>query len=229
MRRLPVVPTRYKSFVLPALAFLILLLLTITLGRAIVGGIFATRANISQLKKEGKILSAKLDTLSSLNQDEMARASQNAIAAIPSESSTLFAVASLRELARARDLELGSLRVAEIADLEKGGVKAVELQFDTQGGFFQTLGLLNDLSGTAPLLRVSKAKFNVSGGSSSTKFTVISAWGSLPKTVGKITDPLETLTASEQELLGRLNNLRRLSGAPTEASPPQGRTNPFAF
>ena len=117
----------------------------------------------------------------------------------------------------------------EIPDLEKGGVKAGELQFETQGGFFQTLGLLNDLSGTAPLLRVSKVKFSVSASSSLAKFTVVSAWGSLPKTVGKVTDPLETLNASEQEVLGRLNNLRQLTGAGAQASPPQGRTNPFAF
>lgn len=229
MRRLPQVPIRYRNFTLPLITLLILLLLTATLGRAIVGRILGTRANILQLQKEGQLLAAKLDALSALSQDELARSSQNAVAALPSESSTLFALAAIRELALSRGLELSNLRVSEIADLEKGGVKAIELQFDTQAGFFQTLGFLNDLGGSAPIMRVSKAKFSVSAASSLTKFTVVSAWGSLPKTVGKVTDPLETLTSSEQEVLGRLTALRRLTGIQTEASPPQGRTNPFGF
>lgn len=229
MRRLPQVPTRYKNFTLPLITLLILLLLTVTLGRAIVGRLLGTRASIAQLQKEGELLVVKLDALSALGQDELARTSQSAVAAIPSESSTLFALAAIRELALSRGLDVSNLRVAEIPDLEKGGVKAVELNFDTQGGFFQTLGFLNDLGGSAPLMRVSKAKFSVSASSSLTKFTVVSAWGSLPKTVGKVTDPLQTLTSSEQEVLGRLTSLRRLSGVQTEAAPPQGRTNPFGF
>lgn len=229
MRRLPVVPTQYKNFALPVATVLVLFLLTFTLGRGIVGKIFDTRRAIAQLQKEGELLAAKLDTLSSINQEEIARNSQNAVSAIPSESSTLFALASIRGLALSRDLEISSLRVTEFGDLEKGGVKAIELSFETQGGFFQTLGFLNDLGSSAPLVRVSKVKFSVSASSSLTKFAVISAWGPLPKTVGKVTDHLETLTSSEQEILGKLAGLRRLSGVQAEAAPPQGRTNPFGF
>lgn len=229
-RMLPLRYAKYQPVIGPVIVLLVLLVLSLTLGNFLWGRLSTVRQELQAEKKRNAALSAKLDILEGLNQGQLESLLSSATAAIPSSDSTLFALSSIRQKAQDRAVSLANLRVIVREETsKKREAKSVEMRFDIQGGLVPTITFLNDLRNTAPLTKVSKIRLSVSGGSVLANVSLLSFWGPLPEKLGKVEDPIETLTGAEEELLTRLSELELPAGRQIVPAPPQGRENPFAF
>lgn len=223
----------YKPVAGPALVLVIVLILSLTLGRFLVGRLFETREKIAEVKKQNEVLNAKLAILESLGTGTLSQELEVAVQAIPSSDSTLFALATIRQLANERNLVINNLRVVATdigGEKRPGQIRKVELRFDLQGGIIPTISFLDELRNSAPLMKVTKVRSTISGASSLTNFSILSSWSPLPESIGKVDDPVQTLSSEEQRLLTGMTGLRPPQGVePVVPAPPQGRENPFAF
>jgi len=217
-----------KLFYLPILTVLVVVSLSLSLGKILVSQINEKRANISNLDKSNTALAEKLNLLSSLDEDLLAKQAKEALSAVPSQDSSLNALSTIRNLALTNSLFLSDLEFINV-DKKGTGPQTAKLSFDTQGGLFQALELLDQLSRHIPVMAVPTIRLTVSGGSALARFEVASLWAPLPDTLGDVDAPIEVLNSREQDILGQLRKLEKTGVSDVEAAPPQGRQNPFAF
>lgn len=224
---------QYRPVLGPALVLLVVLVLSLTLGRFLVGRLFETRQRITEVSGKNEILETKLSTLQGLSAGTLSQELEVAVRAIPSSDSTLFALATIRQLANERNLTINNLRVLATDPEGKkrpGQIRKVELRFDLQGGLAPTISFLDELRGSSPLAKVIKVRSTVSGASALTNLSVLSSWSPLPEDIGKVFSAVQTLSGEEQRLLSEMTGLRPPQGVePVTPSAPQGRENPFAF
>lgn len=221
----------YRPVIGPLLVLLVIFVLSFTLGRALWTRVLETRDELKSAQARRQVLEEKVLSLQGLSEQSLRDRFRQATLAIPGEDPTLFALATIRELATEQNLAVNNLRIItrEGSGEEFKGVKAVELRFDLEGGLLPTLAFLSNLRESAPLMRVTEVRFVVSGVASLANLKVLSVWGPLPESIGKLDTPVELLSSAETELLERLAELRKPEIGEIVPSPPQGRENPFAF
>lgn len=224
---------QYRPVLGPALVLSLVLLLSLTLGRFLVDRLLATREQIGKVGRQNELLEGKLVTLQSLNQGSLTQDFELAIQAIPSSDSTLFSLATIRQLTNDRSLTINNLRIIGTDPGENkkvGEMRKVELRFDIQGGLTPTVSFLDELRKSAPLMKVVRVRSTISGSAALTNLSILSSWSPLPETIGKVDDPLQTISQDEKNILSQLGQLRPPQGVGLVIpAAPQGRENPFAF
>lgn len=219
---------RYKSFILPSVTFIVVVVLTLTVGQFALNKIFETRANIKELESKNKLLEAKKVVLSGVNTDDIKKQVKAAVLAVPSENPSIFVLSSMRGQAQEGGLVISNFKVSEGQGAKKVG-REVEVSFDLQGSVFSTLSFLKAIENSSPLTKLTNIKFTISSAQATVKVTATTSWGELPKELGKTEDPVEPVTQAEQELLRKLAALRLPALGQVPLSPPAGKADPFAF
>lgn len=222
-------PIKYRPFVVPLAALVLITVLTLTLGKFGYQKIIETRENIKDLETKNRTLEEKKNILANLNNTDLKKQVKDSVAAVPGDNPSVFALSTIRTLAIENGLTVSNFRVSEAEDPKLAGKRAVQVSFDLQGSFFSTISFLKTLQNSVPLTKTTDIKFSVSGITSLTKIVAVSSWGLLPKDLRKTESQVETLTSADQELLGKLGNLRTLSVSEVSGSPPAGKADPFAF
>lgn len=228
-RRIPIRYQQYKPLWVPVVVILLVIVLSLTLGRVLLGRVIQENRAIEEARQRQEGLSKKLDTLGNLNQEELQARLKAATTAVPSESPSLFAISALRKLATNRNLTINNLRFQAREETKKGALQSISITFDVDGGLLPSVFFLNDLRSSAPIVRVTRVKFNVSGSSALVNLQITAPWSALPTQLGRVDEPIQNLTSEEEEVLGRLEALRRPEISQVVPAPPQGRDNPFAF
>lgn len=218
------IPLTYRPFILPVVVLLTILGMTVSGGQFLWGKIAEERQKIGELKNKNTLLETKKTVLSSQDKNQLLKYSQTAVDAIPGETPTLAALASTNNLAFDNQLTLSDFRVNE---KKEGGTSSSELTVNTEGSLANTITFLNQLKNSAPLSKVVGLVASVQGGVARTKTTLLSLWAPLPTSIGKTETAVQPLTSAESEIAERLSNLEQPGGGFQEASPAQGRTNPF--
>lgn len=220
---------QYKPLVVPILIFVVVLALSATIGRLLVGRVLETRQELDQARKTNASLTSKLENLQNLSRGELESQLGDAINAIPPSEPTLFALARLRDLAGDLGINISNFRVSAVGGTRGENFKSVEIRLDLQGNISSMFTLLDRIRNSAPLMRVSEVKIFASANTTVANISISSAWSPLPTRLGKIEDPVQTLTVREEEVLVELRALERTIGFEGAYAPPQGRTNPFGF
>lgn len=219
----------YRFFLVPALIFLVIIILGATLGQKMVAGIFDTRNKIAELKKTNKILSAKKETLNQIDKGDYTRKAKLVILAIPDEPSGLSSIASLRAIATQSGVKLENLKVFQTGTENVGNLGQVSISFQVRGAVQAIISYLEKVENSVPFIQMKKISLSQTESLSDATLDVNSFWANLPDTLPSLETPIEQLTSSEEELVSRLSTLEQSLGAQASPLPPEGRTNPFAF
>ncbi|MAG59934.1 hypothetical protein CMO96_04055 [Candidatus Woesebacteria bacterium] len=229
MKTFQFTPAQYKLFLVPALVFLGIVVLSITATRMMITRFFEVRTEISTTSDTNQLLETKRATLSFLNAEDLKRSLQTSAIAIPADNSTLFALSTVRNLAAQRGVEITNFRVSEKKELATGGAKSIEIDLALHGGLQSILSFVDNIQSSTPVMKVEDIKITGSSGAFNTDLKIVSIWGPLPEKLGVIESPIEPLKTTEKETLERLGKLKRLQSQGFEALPPEGRTDPFSF
>jgi hypothetical protein len=227
------IPFKYRIFTLPVITFLIVITLSLTLGKYMVDSIFSTRDELTSLNQKKAVLQAKDNLLSTVDSNQLRAESKAAMLAVPSETPSLPALATIRTVASQRGINLTNFTVAEGGD-NKQAIRTLKIDVTVYGNLTGVVGFINDLNGYAPLMKVSDANINISTGNlANARLTFVSAWAPLPQSLGKTDSPLDPIKTNEQQIIDQLNSLKTVGTSSVSvgsASESGGvRSNPFEF
>lgn len=218
------IPYKYKIFVVPTLAIFTILLLSFTVGRILIENIFSYKTQLSELKDKNERLVSKTQVLQALNKDELISLTQAASLAVPTQTSSLHSLSTIRSLASGRGIFINDFRILEETSQRSAGVN---IQITANGQLQNLIGFLNDLESYAPLTKV--VEVNVTSAASSlAKVNLVSVWSPMPKKPDLET-PLEPLSDLERNVLSNLQNLKRYATTNTLPASPGSKQNPFEF
>lgn len=222
------IPSKYKPFTPPLVVLIVIFVFSLTLGQFMFDKMTEIRTNITNLEELNKKLDAKKDLLASAPETDLSKHSKTVVAAIPSDDFSLLLLSTMRALANNSNVLVSGFKLDS-----KGGEKGTnlaELNIATQGNLQGTLAFLNEIKKTSPLMRIGKIGFSIKEGSKvTTNLAINTVWKPLPSTIAKTESNIETLRASEIDLLTKLGELKRPQGLNYSVLAPQGRENPFTY
>lgn len=219
----------FAPFAIPAAVFLVVLVLSLTIGRTTVGSILDATRSIEELKKDASVLAAKKQLLSALDSEQLASDAQVVVLAVPDKEAMLPVLASIRSLAFEQNVQIAEIEASGSVESDKKDTKGATLTFQLEGQLPAVMSFLKKLQESAPLVRISKMKMAASGENISTDLDVLSFWSELPQTLppAKASD-FDPISEKEQEVLSQLKSLRQVSVDQLVPAFPEGRKNPFA-
>ncbi len=224
------IPPKYRQWLLPIVTVLVIIGLSATVGKYIVDNIISTKSDIDNLKTQNMALESKVQVLSGVDSNALSKEVASAVEAVPGESSTLPALATLRSFVQQRGLDLLSFNVLGQTNSKQGAGNSVEINLVLVGKREDIISLLNDLKTVAPLMRTTSASIvSTQDGAVRANVTVLSYWSPLPQTLGKADQPIETLKKNEQDQANALGELKKPESGALVPSNPQGKENPFTF
>lgn len=220
----------YKPFLFPIAAFLIVVILTGTLGKFLLDQILKNRNEISELQAKNSILEKKKEILSSSTDDQLSQYLQASIRAIPPENPGLLALSTIRSLAAERGISTSNLKLTlagpAFADSK---AKTVGIDFDITADTGIAFGFLEAIKSSTPLMRVTETSFNINGTTSTVSLKVAAPWETVPDKLGAVDSPIEDLSEADKEVLTNLSSLHVPQSNQIISPPAQGRTNPFSL
>lgn len=228
MRFLGFLPFKYRLFLTPAVVLFGVFIAIMTAGRFMVEQLLELRSRISDVKTENRLLEAKVNTLALFDQNQLNAQVQIASRAVPTETSALFVLSTMRNIAGNTGVTVSNFNVAERKKGEKE-VNSVEVLVDGRGSVSSIISFINGVQKTVPLSRVVEVRINGTRNSASANLKIVSIWNPLSSTLGKIDAPIEDLKTSERDILDKLTSLELPQGGEFSVSPPIGRQNPFGF
>lgn len=225
------VPFKYRVFILPFVTILIVFSLSLTVGKHMVDKIISTRNEIETISSLNNALQAKNTLLSSLNTEELRQDVQFAVTAVPGHTPSLPALNTIRGLALARGIIITNFTVREENEAKKSA-RVVLMQITAYGNLDGILGLVNDIKGYSPLMKVSLIDISSKNNVANARITIESAWAPLPQILGKAETPLEPINTLELQVITQLQDLKNINGnsggvflSPSSSN----RENPFEF
>lgn len=214
---------------MPVLVFIVVAVLSSTLGKFLLGKIFETRSRITNLESQNRLLGAKQQLLSSFSDAEVKKQAGIASLAVPSESPSIPLLSLARTLASENTVVISDFRVEENQEAKKTA-RQVQASFSAQGSIFSVLSFLRSIGDSVPLTKVSGIRLALSGISVDAKLTVVSSWAPVPQELGKAESAIEGISSAERELLGKLSGLKKPQiFASPGGSQPAGKPDPFSF
>lgn len=222
------IPGKYKPFLLSILTFVVILVLSLTLGRFLVDKVFETRQKNAELQDKNKLLEGKGTVLASLDSEGLKKQVNIASSASPGENPSVFVLSQIRTIAAENGLLVSSFQIGESQEPQKTG-RVVAATANVEGSIFSIISFLRTIEGSTPLMKITDMKLTLSGGSVLAKVTVVSSWNPLPQELGKVDFPISGISGTEQELLGKLSGLRLPQISQSPVGQPAGKPDPFAF
>lgn len=223
---LKLIPIKYQIYFYPFLTFLVIFFSSLFLVRGFLEHINSIREEIGTLKTDNNTLGAKKNFLSGLDKQKIAKDAQLAILAIPSEDSTLPAIATVRTLAAKRGLSVTNIQIKSAGEVN--GANGVEITISVAGNLDSIMTYIEDLKKSAPLMVLGVENISLDPNVSLTNISVTSPWAPLPKNIGSIQSPLTPLRDTDEELIRNLEQLAKLNIV-GQSVPATGRENPFSF
>lgn len=221
-------PAVYRPFVLPAIIFLAIFVVSITLGPYAWGKIGQEREVVADLQKENAKLSVKKETLARQDKQKLLVQTQAAVDAVPDQIPVLPALASINFVAGKTGVAVEDFRVSEYKD-QKAAASHFEMNVNTIGPTDSFLLFIKEMKNIAPLVKVVKIGAAIRDSLTHSKVTLNALWEPLPKNLGKPETPVEPLSAADEDLVAKLQQLKKPEKSVTEGSTPAGRSNPFSL
>lgn len=198
------------------------------------------RQNFGKIKEKRAKLSAlktKAEALANLDSNILGKNFQIANRALPSEKDPLVLLTALNNLLGATTLTSGKIELAPgiISATESATKKEVQnfltFKLRVEGNLTEIKAFLAKISKTSPLLAIKSLTLNSSGGNFSADLEMVFYWQPLPSFLGKVSDPLATLTGVEEKTLKEISQYTFYSPFSEEGvattSPSLGKANLF--
>ena len=233
-------PPNLRVLVVPVVATFVLIILSFFVMREAINRITLTRLRLEKTRKDARVLQQKQLFLQEIT-DQAQVQSEAATLALPERNSALLTMAQLRNLAEKNIVSLENMATGS-QEKSEGEVTAVVISFDAIGRLERVLEFLSSIQGAAPLARLDNVKMTQQTQDSTIVTASLKAyWAPFPEQIPALTEPVQQLTAEEQEILTQLLALTpppffattRVPTIPTldqtQPQAPTQRANPFTF
>ncbi len=197
------VPSKFRPMLVPLTTFLVLLFLSISVIKFLVGSVIGQRGSLSENIKNENILKQKQTILQEISDQLSASAVSSFTLIVPDKNPVLISVSQYKSLAALQGVAITNFKTG--AENSKGDSSSVQLTFEVTGTFPQVLVFLNSLRTIAPLTSLDKVRIAQSIVSTKAEVSVSAYWFALPQKIPSINEPSYDLTQNERELLGKLS------------------------
>jgi hypothetical protein len=236
-----------KEFMWPLMAVALAVVVSIFFLVPKAGEIFSLRLEINQQNQQIRQLKQKLADLNTLSEAELFESSTLVQEALPAEGDLFRNMAIIKRTLNENDVLLDSFRLlggfatgsAQTRQVAGLSTIRMEVSFSSSLGSFEQM--IKSMEKIVPLTAIENIKFgsleaSESGGltSLSGKVGLASFFSPLPKTMGKIEQPLPKISKEDLKLIEDLKSYTRYqtempSAEPVSSPSGVGRDNPFSF
>jgi hypothetical protein len=237
-----------REFIWPLAAVALAIAVTVFFLIPKAGEIFSLRAEINQQNQEIRQLRQKLADLSTLSEAELFESSTLVQEALPAEGDLFKNMAMIKRTLGENDVFLDSFKLlgsfatgsAQAAG-QVAGLLTVRMEVSFSASLDSFEQMIKSMEKIVPLMAVENIKFgsleaSESGGlvGLSGKVGLASFFSPLPKTMGKVEQPLPKISKEDLKLIEDLKSYARYqaempSGEPVSSPSAVGRDNPFSL
>lgn len=215
---------KLKQNMTPILAMVTIFTLTITIFRPIIINLGKIQQENQAAKNRLDKLTQKTNFLQSLDNTILEQETKKLEEVFPSEKPILNLLVSLTKLAQEEGIIFGGLKLnpgiinnpqekTEINSQKKElnpdevGLQEFNINFSIFGKLANIISFISKLEKTAPLMKIIDISLSLEGGNAGMGVNVY--YQAIPKSLGKIDEPVAQISAEEQEILNEIAQYRR--------------------
>lgn len=146
---------------------------------------------------------------------------------LPDKNPGFIMVSQLRAKAQDNDLVLSDIKLTQPREF-KEGITQMQLTAEIQSEDLDSLtALFRDFQEVAPIFSMDKVLLSAEREAFTAELNMIVYWSEFPGELPAITEPINTLTQEERNILSRLSQLEQPQFTELSPSQPRERQNPF--
>lgn len=227
--------SRYKFIIYPFVVALIGIIVILLVIYPQVNNILEKRSQMENLSQKLEFLDAKAADLENLNEADLSRKINAAVAVLPSDKDYTSTINVLQSIIQQNSFSLTSLQTGQVANVSTPNLSGFNVKIETVGPRAFLSRLLSSLENAPRVMKVSTIEL-VPQKSPDSVDAIISVdvfYAPIPTSLGAVDAPLSQLTDKDEELLAKLVRNVNAAGVsavtPTTPSslPPRGKSNPF--
>ena len=197
-----------------------------------------------QLKQETKVeeqtlaqLTAKLASLSSLDQNELSKMAKVLTKTLPTEQNVPLNFSVFKILAKKNNIEISGLSISPAGPVSTSGetvgneANLLSYNLALEGKIEDAKEFMSQVRRTVPLMVTKSGTLenDLTSGTLKASFLVDSYYLFLPVSLGAVENPLIAISPQEDQIYQEINQLETVF-EPSELIPiPGGKENPFSF
>lgn len=187
--------------------------------------IYSQLKKLEDVDKTLAILQEKVDVLREIQGIVLSQADISVVS-LPNRNPSLVMLGQLGNLATQKEVVIVN-KSTQTSTSGLSGLSSMQIRLNIEGQFTNLLSFASDVGKIAPLSTVEEIDIAKSANGVNSSITMAVYWGDFPTKIPAITEPIKTLTATENDLLDQLSNLTRPVLTDLKASEPISRDNPF--
>lgn len=191
-------------------------------------GLASIYSNLKKLEDVDKtlaILQERVDVLREIQGIVLSQADISVVS-LPNRNPSLIMLSQLGNLATQKEVVIVN-KSTQTATSGLTELFSMQIRLNIEGQFTNLLSFANDIDKIAPLSTLEEVDIAKSAEGVNSSISMSVYWGDFPTKIPAITEPIKTLTATENDLLDQLANLTRPDLTDLQASEPASRDNPF--
>lgn len=214
-----------KVLVGPAVLIVVLVVLFVYGAKAGYSQISLRLKELRGAQKEEVVLEQKLEILREIEKGILAQTDVSLIA-MPDRNPALWMVAQLKDSAEASSLFLFDKTLRSESEDETGLVK-MDFGTTAEGNFDSVMNFLKSINSLAPVSTIERVEVVQDEGITSAKIQLFVYWADLPTKIPPLTEPINRLTAQQEEVLTKISRLKRPIFTVLKPIKPSAREDPF--
>lgn len=237
-----------KELAWPLAAAVLAIVVTLVFLIPRLGQVFNLRAEMKTQEEETDRLKQKLADLNTLSEPELFEASTLVLEALPAEGDLFNNMAMIRKIFNENDVMLDSFKFTGTFATGSGqtsrqvaGMSALTMNVSFSSSFASFKQMLKSIEKVLPLTAIEGIKFGSLEATESAglaglsgEMNVVGFFSPLPKTLGKVEQPLPKISNQDKKLIEDLKLFSRVQLAMPAAEPVSspsgvGRDNPFSI
>lgn len=187
--------------------------------------IYSQLKKLEDVDKTLAILQEKVDVLREIQGIVLSQADISVVS-LPNRNPSLIMLSQLRNLANQKEVVIVN-KSSQTATSGLTELFSMQIKLNIEGQFTNLLSFANDIGKIAPLSTLEEVDIAKSAAGINSSISMSVYWGDFPTKIPAITEPIKTLTSTENDLLDQLANLTRPDLTDLQASEPSSRDNPF--
>ncbi len=216
----------YKLYIFPAVVALSSLFLIVFAIYPQTIKLITNQAAATDLTNKSKFLAGKVLALESIDEQDLARKLDYAVASYPTDKDFGTVVGLLQKIAAQSGFTIISFSLGNPD--ASGKNSGYEIKLETTGAKALVASLLNNLENSPRLMRVNNINVSSKNESSSVSVSLVIEvlYSSAPQNFGSADSPLPELSQKDEELIARLVKSGGLISQPSDIIK-KGKANPF--
>lgn len=204
----------------------IIVFLSIFVGRFAIGKILEVRDNIVTSQRNQAVLKQKLDVLTIVS-SSIGSSPNIVVGALPDKNPSLMTLSQLKLLSSQNSILVSDLKTSA-ATKDASGLSRVDITFDLQGSRPQIFSFVKSIGKIAPITHLAKFRLSESEGVAQANIVVSSYFAPLPTKLPAVNSQIQDLTTSDKTLITQVSQLTQPQFVEIPATGATGEnTNPF--